>query len=68
MSNSSAARPELPMVARLILSFVLFFGGIALLAVAFRIPEYEAFIFIAGILVSSLGLGVAIHQRRPVGH
>jgi len=56
------------MAARLIISFVLFFGGIALLAVAFRIPEYEAFIFIAGILVSSLGLGVAIHQRRPVGH
>ncbi|HPT95278.1 MAG TPA: hypothetical protein PLA13_05780 [Microbacteriaceae bacterium] len=68
MSNSSAARFELPMAARLIISFVLFFGGIALLAVAFRIPEYEAFIFIAGILVSSLGLGVAIHQRRPVGH
>lgn len=68
MSNSSAARFELPMAARLIISFVLFFGGIALLAVAFRIPEYEAYIFSAGILVSSLGLGIAIHQRRPVGH
>lgn len=68
MSNSSAARPELPMAARLIISFVLFFGGIAMLAVAFRIPEYEALIFSAGIVVSSLGLGIAIHQRRPVGH
>ena len=47
---------------------LLFFGGIGLLALAFRIPEYEAYIFIAGILVASLGLGVAIHQRRPVGH
>lgn len=68
MSNSSAARPELPMVARLILSFVLFFGGIALLAVAFRIPEYEAVLFIGGLLATSLGLGISIHQRRPVGH
>ena len=70
-SASSGSRSQtsgLVMAARLIISFVLFFGGIGLLALAFRIPEYEAYIFIAGILVASLGLGVAIHQRRPVGH
>lgn len=48
-------------VVALIVSFVLFLGGLALMGLAPTLPGGEAFVFIAGILCMALSFGLPIH-------
>jgi len=44
-----------------VLSFVLFLGGILILGNAFLVPEFGGVIFFTGILMVSASLGLAFH-------
>jgi hypothetical protein len=48
-------------VVALIVSFVLFLGGLALMGIAPELPGGEAFVFVGGIVCIALSFGLPIH-------
>lgn len=53
-------------VLALIVSFVLFLGGLLLMGYSFVIPGLEAAVFFAGIIAISLSFGLPIHLLTKV--
>lgn len=49
-----------------IVSFALFVGGMYMLAVAWQVPGFESVMFIAGILVSTIGFAIPIHLLKRI--
>lgn len=53
-------------VLALIVSFVLFLGGLLLMGYSFVVPGFEAAVFFGGIIAISLSFGLPIHLLTKV--
>jgi small neutral amino acid transporter SnatA (MarC family) len=42
---------------------VLFLGGLVMMGISFELPEWNALVFIGGILVVSFAMGMIMHAR-----
>jgi hypothetical protein len=49
-----------------LVSFVLFVGGILILAYSFSVEGWEIAVFFAGILVSTLGVVIPVHIMKRI--
>lgn len=49
-----------------IVSLAIFVAGLYLMGSAFYVPGWEAAVFFAGILASSIGLGIPVHVLKRV--
>ncbi len=49
-----------------LISIVLFLGGFYIMGEAFYVIGFEALLFFAGIMVSSLGLFIPIHLMKRI--
>jgi len=51
-------------VVAFVISFALFIGGLWLMGEAFTATGYEGIVFIAGILITTLGCAIPIHVLK----
>ena len=49
-----------------VVSFAIFLGGIYVMGSAFYVPGFEAAVFIAGLLLSALGIFIPIHVLKRI--
>ena len=49
-----------------VVSFAIFLGGIYVMGSAFYVPGFEAPVFIAGLLLSALGIFIPIHVLKRI--
>lgn len=61
LSLRSRRRGEISTGVRYVVTLLLFFGGIFVLAQAFNFPGLEAGVFMGGLLMITGGLAFAIH-------
>ena len=61
--HDAIAQSRLPRIINVLVSVVMFFGGIFLMGFAFSQDQYQGVWFVAGLLTSVGGLALAIHRR-----